>query len=334
MIFVTGATGLVGSHLLLQLAVGQKPIRAIKRPSSDMGLVEKVFRLDSKEQLLGRIEWVEADLLDIFSLEDVMKGVDEVYHCGAIVTFHPSLRKQMQRVNVEGTANLVNACLYAGVKKFCHVSSVAAIGRSGQDKVIGEQSLWKTSKRNSAYAISKYGAEKEVWRGIAEGLNAVIVNPSIIFGVGNWDSGSSEMIKLTWEGLRFYTNGVNSFVDVRDVAQSMIQLMAGNHFGERFIITSESLPYRQVFGWIAQFLGKKPPNIPVSPFMGEIAWRLAAVKGLITGRRPALTRETTRTAARRYYYSSEKIKKHLGYTFIPIKQSLADTCKVFLNEMG
>jgi dihydroflavonol-4-reductase len=334
MIFVTGATGLVGSHLLLQLATGEKPIRAMKRASSDLGLVEKVFRLDGKEQLLGRIEWVEADLLDIFSLDDALKGVDEVYHCGAMVSFHPALRKQMQRVNVEGTANLVNACLDAGVKKFCHVSSVAALGRSGEDQVIDEQSLWKTSKRNSAYAISKYGAEKEVWRGIAEGLDAVIVNPSIIFGVGNWNSGSSEMIKLTWKGLRFYTSGINSFVDVRDVAKSMIQLMDGNHFGERFIITSESLPYRQIFTWIATFLGKKPPSIPVTPLMGEIAWRLVAVKGLITGRRPALTRETTRTAAKRYYYSAEKVKKRLGFTFIPVEQSLADTCKVFLSEMN
>jgi len=149
-----------------------------------MGLVEKVFRLDSKEQLLGRIEWVEADLLDIFSLEDVMKGVDEVYHCGAIVTFHPSLRKQMQRVNVEGTANLVNACLYAGVKKFCHVSSVAAIGRSGQDKVIGEQSLWKTSKRNSAYAISKYGDRKRSLAGHCRRLKCRYCEPFYHFWGG------------------------------------------------------------------------------------------------------------------------------------------------------
>jgi dihydroflavonol-4-reductase len=334
MILVTGATGLVGAHLLQQLAAGNKPVRAIKRASSDMGLVEKVFRMNNAENTLPQVEWVQADLLDIFSLDEALKGINEVYHCGAMVSFHPSLRHQMLKVNIEGTANLVNACLDAGVLKFCHVSSVAALGRSEEDQHVDEQTIWKHSKRNSIYAKSKYGAEKEVWRGMAEGLQAVIVNPSIIFGVGNWKGGSTEMVKEVWKGLPFYTRGANSFVDVRDVARAMILLMEGNHFGERFVVTSESLAYRQVFNWIAEFLGKKPPYIPVKPFMGEIAWRLYAIKGLFTGTKPAITRETARNASRRYYYSAEKIKQKIGIEFIPVRQSLADCCAAFLNEMS
>lgn len=332
MILVSGATGLVGAHLLQLLAGGEKPVRAMKRTSSDMGLVNKLFKLNGADHKLQKIEWITADLLDIFSLDQALAGVDEVYHCGAMVSFHPALRKQMLKVNIEGTANLVNASLDAGVKKFCHVSSVAAIGRTGEDEYIDEQSQWKASHRNSVYAISKYGAEKEVWRAMAEGLNAVIVNPSIIFGVGNWNGGSTEMIRLVWKGLRFYTTGVNSFVDVRDVCNAMVMLMEGNHFGQRFILTSESHAYRQVFNWIAEFLGKKPPSIPVSPFMGEIAWRLMAIQGLLSGKRHAVTRETARTASKRYYYSAEKIKKLLNIEFMPVEQSLADSCKVFREE--
>jgi nucleoside-diphosphate-sugar epimerase len=334
MILVTGATGLVGSQLLLQLTERQKKVRAIKRSTSSMKLVEKVFGLAGQSASLKKVEWVEADLLDIFSLDEALKKVHEVYHCGAMVSFHPSLRRQMLRVNIEGTANLVNASLDAGVQKFCHVSSVAALGRSEEDQHVDEHSIWKHSKRNSVYAKSKYGAEKEVWRGMAEGLNAVIVNPSIIFGVGNWNGGSTEMIREVWKGLRFYTRGANSFVDVRDVARAMIELMDNNHFDERFIVTSESLPYRQVFNWIAEFLGKKPPNILVLPVMGEIAWRFYAIKGLITGRKPAITRETVRNASKRYYYSADKIKHKIGIEFIPVKQSLADCCAVFLSDVS
>jgi dihydroflavonol-4-reductase len=333
MILVTGGTGLVGAHLLQQLAAREQPIRAIRRESSDMSLVTKVFRLSGAETLLNRIEWVEAELLDIFSLEDTLQGVEEVYHAGAMVSFHPAFRKQMLRVNIEGTANLVNASLDAGIKKFCHVSSVAALGRTGEDKLIDEQSLWKTSKRNSVYAISKYGAEKEVWRGIAEGLNAVIVNPSIIFGVGNWNSGSTEMINLIYKGMRFYSTGTNSFVDVRDVAKTMVMLMEGGHFGERFILTSESLPYRQVFDWMAEALGKKPPSVRVTPLLAELAWRVLAVKGLITGKKPAVTKETARTSSRRYFYSNEKVKQRLNFQFIPVKQSIFEACAVFLKEI-
>ncbi len=333
MILVSGATGLVGAHLLHRLAGGDKPVRAMKRSTSDMRLVEKVFQLHEAENDLQKIEWIQADLLDIFSLDQALDGVEEVYHCGAMVSFHPALRRQMLKVNIEGTANLVNASMDAGVKKFCHVSSVAAIGRTGEDEYIDERSQWKASHRNSVYAISKYGAEKEVWRAMAEGLNAVIVNPSIIFGVGDWNGGSTEMVKLVWKGLHFYTTGVNSFVDVRDVVRAMVLLMDGNHFGQRFILTSESHPYRQVFNWMAEYLGKNPPGIRVSPLMGEIAWRLLAIQGLLSGKRPAVTRETARTASKRYYYSAEKVKSLLGIEFMPVEQSIADSCKVFRNEM-
>ncbi len=333
MILVTGATGLVGAHLLQKLTDAGKQVRAMKRKGSSLALVEKVFRRAGKESELPRIEWVNADLLDIFSLDRALLHIDEVYHCGAMVSFHPSARKQMLKVNIEGTANMVNASLDAGVKKFCHVSSVAALGRSSSNQYINEESLWKNSKRNSIYAKSKYGAEKEVWRGMAEGLNAVIVNPSIIFGAGNWQGGSTELIKVVWKGFPFYTTGVNSFVDVRDVVRAMILLMEGDHFGERFVITSENQSYRQVFIWIAGNLRRKPPTIPVTPFMAEIAWRLFMIKARLTGGKSAITRETARTSTKRYYYSAEKLKQRIDIEFISVKHSIEDSCRVFLDDI-
>jgi nucleoside-diphosphate-sugar epimerase len=334
MIFVTGATGLVGSHLLVRLSNQNRKLRALRRISSDLQLVKRIFQLYAQkpEEQFAAIEWVEGDLMDIFALEDFLIGVDEVYHCAAIVSFNAVDKKQLFAVNINGTANIVNASLTAGVEKFCYVSSIAALGSAEHPKMIDENSLWKSSKRNSVYGISKYGAEREVWRGIAEGLNATIVNPSVILGLGDWKTGSSELFTLVWKGLKFYTLGTKGFVDVRDVAKAMTTLMDGNHFGERFVVSAETLSFKQLFDYIARYLHKKAPSIEAKLWIGAIAWRVMAVKGFLTGTKPAITRETVRSANNLSAYSSAKLIRTAGFEFIPIEQSIQDIGEIFLQD--
>ncbi|GAB1418794.1 NAD-dependent epimerase/dehydratase family protein [Bacteroidales bacterium] len=334
MILITGATGLVGSHLMVELSNIGRPIRAIKRKHSDMSLVEKVFWLyanDPQTQLAG-IQWMEGDLTDIAALDELLDGVEQVFHCAAVVSFHPSQIHQMMLTNVKGTANLVNALLHKGNIPLCHVSSIAALGRSETQEEITEGHLWKNSDNNSMYSVSKYAGEREVWRGIAEGLKAMMVNPSVILGPGNWKSGSSELFTLVSKGLKFYTNGSTGYVDVRDVAKSMMLVMEKQLFGERFIVSAGNLTYRQLFSQIALCLGKKPPTVNVSPWMAETAWRVMTVKGFITRSRPAITRETARTSLASKSYSSEKLIKATGIEFIPIEKSITDICRIFIAD--
>jgi dihydroflavonol-4-reductase len=334
MILVTGGTGLVGSHLLQALARDGKPVRAIKRASSDMGMVRRVFDLYSPEpeKDFSLIEWVEADLMDIFSLEDAMEGVEEVYHCAAIVSFLPGDRKKLLKVNTSGTANVVNAALEKKIRKLCHVSSIAALGRpENQSDLIDEKLVWKTSKNNSNYAVSKYGAEREVWRGTAEGLDAVIVNPSIILGVAGPSQGSSRIFNAVWEGLKFYPLGKNGFVDVRDVVRAMILLMNSDICNERFILNVNNIEYKTLFDLMAVSMGKPGPSIKVSPMLSGLAWRVEKLRSMISGVKPLITRETARTAVQQNRYSNEKIRKELGFEFTPIEETIGHFCRIFLE---
>jgi len=334
MIFVTGATGLVGSHLILELISSGESVRAMKRPSSDLGMLRKVFSLysDQPEEMFSRIEWVEADIMDIFSLEEAMEGVEEVYHCAAIVSFLPEDRKRLMQVNTGGTANVVNAALEKKIRKLCHVSSIAALGRpENQADLINEELVWKTSGNNSNYAVSKYGAEREVWRGTAEGLDAVIVNPSIILGVAGKSQGSSRIFNTVYEGLKFYPPGKNGFVDVRDVVKAMILLMNSDIRNERFILSIESIEYKKLFDLISAEMGKPAPHLKVSPVMSGLAWRLEKLRSMVTGIKPLITRETARTAVQQYEYSNEKIKKELGFEFTPIEETVRHFCGIFMK---
>ncbi|MDO8896884.1 MAG: NAD-dependent epimerase/dehydratase family protein [Bacteroidales bacterium] len=334
MIFVTGGTGLVGSHLLVQLSNRGKSIRALRRKSSEMLLVERVFHLygTNPETQLNALEWVEGDLLDVAALDEILQDVKEIYHCAAMVSFQPSERIKMMQTNVKGTASLVNAALRKGNISFCHVSSIASLGRDDYGGIVTENTLWKSSKLQSNYAVSKYKSEQEVWRGVAEGLDAVIVNPSVILGPGSWKSGSSELYSLVWKGLRFYTEGITGFVDVRDVASAMVELMEGRHFGQKFIVSAENLSYKQIFTWIAEAMGKRPPSIKVHPWMGEVAWRLLAVLGLFQRKKPAITKETARSSNRNKSFSSEKLIQQCNFRFIPIKSCISDVTQLFLAD--
>lgn len=334
MILVTGATGLVGSHLTFELVRTGHKVRALKRRDSSLAMIEKVFSLypDLQEALLPKIEWVEGDILDIYSLEEAMEGVDEVYHCAALVSFLPEDKKRLMRINSEGTANVVNASIEKKIRKFCHVSSIAALGRpENQSDLINEKLVWKTSKNNSVYAVSKYAAEREVWRGTAEGLDVVIVNPSVILGVAGPGMGSSRIFNTMWNGLKFYPPGKNGFVDVRDVARAMIMLMESDIRNERFILNAENLEYKELFSIMAAAMGKPAPSIKVSAAMSGLAWRLEKLRSILKRVKPLITKETAHTAVQNYEYSNEKIKKELGFEFTPIEETIRHFCGVFLR---
>ncbi len=334
MILVTGGTGMLGSRLVLDLISSGKRVRVLKRSGTDLSEIENFFRTHlspGATSSFSDVEWIEGDLLDVTSLYNAMHGVSSVYHCAAIVSFNPALRKKMMRVNAEGTANVVNAALESGVKKLCHVSSIAAIGRA-EEGMITEETKWTDTGENSVYAQSKHLAEREVWRGIAEGLDAVIVNPSIIIGPAHGKGISTKMFQQVWKGLKFYTEGVNGFVDVRDVSSAMILLMENSITNQRFILNSENYSYRELFNRIAFCLGKPKAHIKVSNFTAGIAWRAAYLGSLLTGNRPFITKETARTSMRCYFYSSEKFRELTGMKFIPVKQSIEDACRVFLEQ--
>jgi dihydroflavonol-4-reductase len=331
MIVVTGGTGLVGSHLLFELISKGEKVRALRRPSSDIANVKKTFSLYSQqnEQFFQQIEWVEGDILDLVSLEQAFTGASKVYHSAAIVSFAPSQKRRMLENNIYGTANVVNACITAKVHKLCHVSSVAAIGNPEDDIPATEELIWSPAKHRSYYSISKFHSEMEVWRGIEEGLNAVIVNPSIILGPGNWGRGSTAMFSAINKGLKFYTPGSTGYVDVRDVVKIMILLMDSDIAGERFIINSEDKTYKEIFGLIAHSMGLKAPTIGVKRWMAEIAWRANWFVSLFSGIEPKITREIVESGFNHSSFDASKVKGKLGYKFIPIEQSVNETCKSF-----
>lgn len=333
-VLVTGATGLVGSHLLAELSNKAYRIKALRRKSSDLGLVKRVIGLYCKnpQQAFDAIEWMEGDMLDVLFLESAINGVQTVYHCAAVVSFQPSMRQKMHHFNTRSTANLVNVLVEKRGISLCHVSSIAALGREEQGQAINENTLWKSSKNQSAYAISKYASEREVWRGIAEGLEAVIINPSVILGPGDWKSGSSELFGIVWRGLHFYTAGRTGYVDVRDVAEAMVQLVENKHFGKRFILSSENMSYRDFFTQVANALNKRPPRFKVHGWMTEIAWRLIAIGRIFSSNMPSVTRETSRSALKRKSFSSERLISTLDFRFIPVAESINHIAKLFLED--
>ncbi len=333
MILVTGGTGLVGTHLIYELLNSGENVRAIKRKNSKTEKVRKIISYyhENPDELLKNLEWTEADILDVFSLEDAMKGIDKVYHVAAIVSFNPKDHQQMIENNIKGTANIVNLCIEHKAR-LCHVSSVAAIGRDNTQNMVTENEQWVYSKKQSAYGISKFESEREVWRGIAEGLDAVIVNPSIIFGPGHWGEGSSAIFSKVWTGLKFYTKGITGFVGVKDVVHCMIKLMNSNINNERYILNGENVSYKKCFETIALELNVAKPKFFANKFLSGIVWRLEKMRSFIIRKPPLVTRETARTANKKYYFSNEKICLAINYKFEPFQKTVKETALRFLLE--
>lgn len=322
-IFVTGGTGFVGAYLLRYLVQkGYTNIRALKRTTSKMDLVETIQ---------GKIEWVEGDILDYPFLEEVLVGIDQVYHCAAMISFVPSEANKMLQINEIGTENLVNASLLVGIKKLVHLSSIAAIGREQYGKAINEKTKWQTDKLNSNYAKSKYAAEMQVWRGIAEGLNAAIINPSVILGSGFWESGSTEIFNLYGKGFPFYTDGANGFVDVRDVAKLTISLMESDITRERFLVSAENLRFQQVFNLISTKAGVKAPSFKINALLSGLAWRLIWVLSKITGKTPSITKESVQSALGTNHYDNQKSVAAFDFTYTPIQKTIKETVTQFLE---
>jgi len=339
MIFVTGGTGLVGSHLLYELTLAGKKVKALKRKTSNLQQVVQTFSYYSKNanQLFAQIEWVDGDILDYFSLENILEGVTEIYHCAAIVSFDPKQRKKMIANNVEGTSNLVNAALENGVQKICHVSSIAALGRLENGLIITEETNWVPARKNSGYSESKFFSEAEIWRGIEEGLDVVIVNPSIIFGPANWETGSARMFKTIWDGMKFYTRGITGFVDVKDVVKAMILLMDEANFetakNQRFLLNAENLSYRDVFSQIADALEKPQPKYFASDFLLGIIWRALKIVSLITKKPAMITSDSVSNSNKNYHFDGSKITGMFNFQYLPVAESIKQTAGFLKEDM-
>ncbi|MFK7833587.1 MAG: NAD-dependent epimerase/dehydratase family protein [Winogradskyella sp.] len=337
MILVTGGTGLVGSHLLFKLTESHTAVRAIYRREKTLERVKHVFSYfsDDADTLFNKIEWVEADITNIPQLQHAFKDITSVYHCAAFVSFEPDKYKLLRKINIEGTANIVNLCLSHNVKKLCYVSSISALGHyANPEKLITEKTDWNPEDDNSVYAITKYGAELEVWRGTQEGLDAVIVNPGIILGAGYWHGASSgHFFKRIYKGTKYYTKGMTGYVDIWDVVQTMLQLMASPIKNESFILVSENLSFETFFTETAKSLNVKPPKKEAKPWLLGMAWRLDWLSHLILGKRRSLSKQTATSAISVTVYDASKIKDALNFQFKPIKTSINEVSQLFLKDL-
>lgn len=314
-VFITGATGLVGSFICRQLLDNGHLIKATKRASSKMTLLEGIET---------QIEWVVGDMNDTEFLEEALSGTEAVIHAAAVISFDKRWEDKMYRTNVLGTADLINACLKSGVKKFLHVSSVAAIGRKPNAKFLSEEDRWEGTVFDSIYARSKYLQELEVWRGAQEGLEVKIVNPSIVLGPGLWDEGgSTSVFKYSYDEKAFHPEGTVNYVDVRDVSTTIVRLLESDISNERFILNAGTLSYKDFFGQIAKAFGKKPPRKQVKPWMLRLAVFFEFIRSRITGKEAMITRDTAILSRSKFHFQNEKIKEALGIEFKPLEESIS-----------
>jgi nucleoside-diphosphate-sugar epimerase len=326
MVFVTGGTGFLGAYIIKELVFKGIPVRAIRRSNNLPSFIPA--------SVLNQVQWIEGDVLDLVGLEDAMDGVDTVIHSAAKVSFNGRERQEMFRVNIEGTANVVNLAIEKNIRHFIHVSSVAALGRKSNGTIVTEEKQWEDSKVNTNYAISKYQAEMEVWRAIGEGLHAVIVNPSTILGYGNWNNSSCAIFKTAYAEFPWYTSGINGFVDVEDVARVIVLLAERDISGERFILNSDNWSFKQLLTAIADGFGKKHPSRNASPILGSIAWRLEKLKKFFSDEAPLLTRESAMVAQSKTFFDSGKILRVLpGFSFTPLHQTITKACENYLKNI-
>lgn len=317
MILVTGASGFLGLQLLQELISRQEPVRA-------------VYNNTPPQLQHPLIQWEKADLLDIFEVEHIFRDVTHVYHCAAIVSFDSNRKELLIQNNINVTAHIVNQALEQHISKMVYVSSIAAMGRSHTDQFINEETFWSESKENSSYSKSKYYAEMEVWRGISEGLNAAIVNPAIILGEGDYSKGSAQLLSNVAKEFPYYTEGVNGWVDVKDVAKAMLLLMESDIAEERFILSVGNHSYKEVFTIMAEKLSVKVPSRHATPLLASIVWRLDYLRSRFTGKNPLITRESARTAQSRSYYDNSKfLKAFPSFSYTPLSRTIERMAKDF-----
>jgi len=330
MILVTGGTGLVGSHLLLHLLEKGENVRAIYRNKKNILKVKSLFDYYSKSDLFDKIDWMEADILDIPSLEIAFKNIDFVYHCAAIISFIPKEEALLRKVNIEGTANIVNFCIDEKIKKLCYVSSIATLGDLVQnEKIITEKTEWNPEISHSDYAISKYGGEMEVWRGQQEGLKVLIVNPGVIFGPCFWNQSSGAFFTTVKKGIPFFTYGSTAYIAVTDVVKIMSQLMNSDYENERFIVIAENITYKDIICLISSKIGAKKPKIVAKPWMLNISWKLDWLISLFFRTRRKITKQGVLSILNSDLISNEKVKTYLNYSFEPITKYLDSIAEDF-----
>lgn len=326
-VLVTGGTGFLGAYILKNLIEKGFTVRATRRSAA------LPFFIPSG--ILEKVEWVDADVLDVVSLEDALEGVWAVIHAAAIVSFDRKDRDKMYQVNVEGTANVVNCAVESGVKRLIHVSSVAALGRTTRKEMVTEEKKWEDNSSNTHYAISKHHAEMHVYRGFAEGLEGVVINPSTILGYGNWHQSSCAIFKNAYKGFNWYTKGVNGFVGVEDVAEATVQLLESDISQERYILNAENWPFQKLFNTIADNFGKPRPAREATKAMGELAWRMESMKAMLTGSKPLLTRETAKVAQSQTSFDNSALCAALpGFSFTPLETVIANSCEKYKAALG
>ncbi len=333
--FVTGATGLLGSHVIAELLKHGEKVRALYRSEQKKNDILKTLSLyfTDADEMMKKIDWHKGDVLDYYTVVNALENVTHVYHTAAVVSIGQAGKKTMIDVNVNGTANIVNACLEKGNIRLCHVSSIAALGNASEGGLIDENCKLVPDNNLYPYAYSKFKGEMEVWRGIHEGLNAFIINPSVILGPGMWNSATAAIIERIDKGLSFYPAGAAGFVDARDVARIMYELMKLTVSGERFVVNAANMTYKDLFIIIARKLGRKPPAYKVNRILGAFAVMADFFASVFYGRHRQLSMQAIKIASETTLYSNEKIKKLLQYDFIPVKESVNFICKVYKEEI-
>jgi nucleoside-diphosphate-sugar epimerase len=321
MTLITGASGFLGQHLVRHLSAQGQQARALyhSHPPSD------------ELKMLPGIAWLQCDLLDVYAVEEAMQGIKDVYHCAAIVTFDPGKKEAMLHFNKESTVNVVNQAIVQGIRKLVHVSSIAALGRTGDPKKeMDEEAEWEDSKHNSAYAFSKYLSEMEVWRGMGEGLNAAIVNPGIILGATSGHDLSASLMNMVYRGFPFYSNGVTSWVAANDVVKAMVLLMHSETEAERFIVSGGNFSYKEVLMQMATALHKKPPRFAANAVMTGIGWRVSALLRKVFGVNTLVTKETARNANSFSFYNNRKLVRTFpGFSYTPLQAAIEVMARSF-----
>ena len=333
MILITGATGLVGCHLLLELLQNDVQVRALHRKGSDMERVKRVltYYTHDAESLFDKIQWYQADLLDLAELDAAFQEVTEVYHCAALISFDPADKDRLYDTNVIGTTNIVNLCIQYGIRKICHVSSIAALGDALEHEIITEEVDWD-EQTVANYAITKYRAEMEVWRGVQEGVPAVIVNPGIIIGPGYWHTGSGTLFKMVAKGQRWYPPGGTGIVTINDVIRSMTALMDSHIQNERFILVNKNMTYKEIFSMIAREFDMPPPDRALKLWQLKVMLPLDWLRAKLRGKSRRLTSDNIRGVSRRKVYDGQKIVNTLPFTYELISEAVYASCQIYKKE--